>query len=80
MIDSVNIQYTDWDIDWCYLRIPNKENYKFDKYKLGLRGSEITLDKVDSPTFIGLRQRDFNGTISCEIAIVEAKIIRFLCS
>ena len=64
---------TDWDIDWCYLRIPNKENYKFDKDKLGLRGSKITLDKVDSPTFIGLRQRDFNGTISCDLCIEEGE-------
>ena len=64
---------TEWDKDWCYLRIPNKENYKIDKNKLVLKGTDSTLDDVDSPTFIGIRQRDFNATISCNVEITDGE-------
>ncbi len=64
---------TDWDKDWCYLRTPKSENYKFTENKLVLKGTDITLDDIDSPTFIGLRQRDFNATISCEVCISEGE-------
>jgi xylan 1,4-beta-xylosidase len=64
---------TDWDKDWCYLRIPNKKNYKFTKKKLSLMGTDITLDNVDSPTFIGLRQKDFNAIISCDVCLLEGE-------
>ena len=29
--------------------------------------------KVDSPTFIGLRQNDFNAIISCDVCISEGE-------
>lgn len=64
---------TEWNKDWCYLRIPNTENYKFNENSLTLKGTEITLDKADSPTFIGLRQRDFNAIISCDVCISEGE-------
>lgn len=64
---------TEWDKDWCYLRIPNTENYKFNENSLSLKGSEITLDRTDSPTFIGIRQRDFNVTISCDVCISDGE-------
>jgi len=34
-----------------------------------LNGTDITLDMVDSPTFVGMRQRDFNADISVEINV-----------
>jgi alpha-N-arabinofuranosidase len=64
---------TDWDKDWCYLRIPHFENYLFEKDSLKLKGTEITLDDADSPTFIGLRQKDFNVVISCDICISDGE-------
>ncbi|MGG7059148.1 glycoside hydrolase family 43 protein [Clostridium tertium] len=70
---SYTFENTDWDKEWCYLRIPNSANYKFTRNKLSLRGTEITLDKEDSPTFIGLRQRDFNANISCDISIFDGE-------
>ncbi|MGG7144287.1 glycoside hydrolase family 43 protein [Clostridium nigeriense] len=70
---TYTFENTDWDKDWCYLRIPNSENYKFTRNKLRLRGTDITLDKKDSPTFIGLRQKDFNANISCDISIFEGE-------
>lgn len=60
---------TKWNIDWCYLRHPNKNSYELYENKAVLHGCEITLDDADSPTFIGLRQRDFCGEISCKIDI-----------
>lgn len=64
---------TDWDKDWCYLRLPSAENYSLYENKITLIGSEVTLDKVDSPTFIGLRQKDFNATISCDVSISDGE-------
>lgn len=64
---------TQWDIDWCYLRWPHTEHYKFEKGKLMLSGTEITLDEADSPTFIGLRQKDFHAVISCDVCMSEGE-------
>lgn len=60
---------TSWDIDWCYLRLPHRENYSLEKDRLQLRGTEITLDQADSPTFIGLRQKDFQVVITCDVTV-----------
>ncbi len=60
---------TKWDIDWCFLRHPRMENYQFADGKAVLAGTDITLDDVDSPTFIGLRQRDFCGEVSCRVSL-----------
>ena len=60
---------TKWNIDWCYLRHPHEENYEFSDNKLTLNGTNITLDEVDSPTFIGIRQKDFNLTLSCNVTV-----------
>lgn len=81
-IDDSIIQYekkcytfenTEWDKDWCYLRLPHFENYLLSGDNLKLKGTEITLDDVDSPTFIGLRQKDFNAVISCDVCISEGE-------
>lgn len=64
---------TDWNMEWCYMRTPNKENYEFSESKLKLKGTEVTIDMVDSPTFIGLRQRDFNAEISCDVCILDGE-------
>lgn len=60
---------TQWNIDWCYLRHPNEISYELYDDKAVLHGSDITLSDIDSPAFIGLRQRDFCGEISCFIGI-----------
>ncbi|CAM3540278.1 glycoside hydrolase family 43 protein [Marinicrinis lubricantis] len=60
---------TEWDKDWCYLRIPHSENYLLEPDKLTLKGTSVTLDQPDSPTFIGIRQRDFNAVISCDVSL-----------
>lgn len=52
---------TEWNKDWIYMRIPNTANYEFAENKLILKGTKVTIDDVASPTFIGLRQKDFNS-------------------
>jgi xylan 1,4-beta-xylosidase len=64
---------TEWDKDWCYLRMPYTENYIFEENKLKLKGTEVTLDKADSPTFLGIRQKDFNAVISCDVCISDGE-------
>lgn len=60
---------TQWNIDWCYLRHPKDSSYELYDDKAVLHGSDITLSDIDSPTFIGLRQRDFCGEICCKVRI-----------
>lgn len=59
---------TDWNKEWIYLRHPDTKNYELSE-KCVLYGSEISLNDVDSPTFIGLRQIDFNMELSVKVSI-----------
>ena len=60
---------TDWGIDWCYLRHPNMSNYELFDDKIIMHGTDITLDDCDTPTFICLRQRDFDFELSVDVSI-----------
>ncbi len=66
---SYTFENTQWNLDWCYIRHPQKENYIFGDGSLTLKGTDVTLDDVDSPTFIGIRQKDFVAEISCHIDV-----------
>ncbi len=70
-----------WNIDWVYLRHPHKENYELSADRAVLHGTDITLDDVDSPTFIGTRQRDFCFTLSADISVDsdEGGITLYMC-
>ncbi len=59
---------TDWNLDWCRLRHPREENYSLSDSSVKLTGTDITLDQADSPTFIGIRQKDFCAEISCNVS------------
>ena len=56
-------------VDWCFLRHPVLENYHFNSEKFILKGTDKTLDSVDSPTFLALRQKDFSGSVTCNVSI-----------
>lgn len=45
---------------WSYLRDYHKENYEFIENGLRLRGTGISLNQADSPTFAGVRQSEFD--------------------
>ena len=72
---------TDWNIDWCYLRHPNADNYELSESKAVLHGTSINLDETDSPTFIGLRQRDFCFELSVNVSVDdgEAGVTVYMC-
>lgn len=60
---------TDFGIDWSKLRKPIETDYELSKEKVILHGSHLTLDDVDAPTFLALRQRDFQLELCCEVKI-----------
>lgn len=60
---------TSWKIDWCHLRRPDFDNYEFYDDTIVLHGSGITLDDIDSPAFIAMRQRDFEFELSVKLCI-----------
>ncbi len=60
---------TDINIDWCFLRHPVTENYDLSKERFILKGTDITLDMADTPTFVGIRQRDFDMSLETDITV-----------
>ena len=50
-----------------YLRNPHTENYIRDteNKRLILKGTRVTLNDADSPTWIGIRQKDFDYGNPC---------------
>lgn len=60
---------TDFGIDWCFIRHPHEENYELSKNGAVLKGTEISLNEADSPTFVGIRQRDFCFELSVNAAV-----------
>lgn len=71
---------TDWNIDWCYLRHPQTENYELSS-KAVLHGTQVRLNDTASPTFIGLRQKDFMGALRCNVSANrgEAGVTAYMC-
>ncbi|MDR0943754.1 MAG: glycoside hydrolase family 43 protein [Ruminococcus sp.] len=57
------------DKNYICLRNPHKENYIITDEKITLIGTDITLDDVDSPTFLGLRQLEFNAVITSNVKL-----------
>lgn len=53
----------------CYLRDPKMENYCFEKNTsaLYLRGTSVTLEDVASPTFLGVRQSEFDTELTAKV-------------
>lgn len=67
-LPEFTFENTDFGVDWCFLRHPRTQNYELAGERAVLRGTDITLDDADSPTFIGLRQRAFDMELSCDAA------------
>lgn len=80
-LPEFTFENTDFGVDWCFLRHPHTENYELGGENAVLRGTDITLDDVDSPTFIGLRQRAFDMELSCDVTADcgEAGVTVYMC-
>lgn len=69
--DRYHVSFTDTDLTncrWCYLRDYQKENYVFEDGILKLRGTKVTLEEADTPTFAGIRQSEFNTELSVTVS------------
>lgn len=64
---------TSWDKEWIYLRKPNLGKYHLEENCATLEGSELTLEDVDSPTFLGIRQIDFDMTLTVDVTLDAAQ-------
>ena len=78
---TYTFENTAWNVDWCYLRHPALERYELTHGKAVLHGTGITLDQVDSPTFLGIRQRDFHMNLAVDVVIdvAEAGVTVYSC-
>lgn len=56
------------DLRWSYLRDYHKENYQFTDRGLRLKGTKITLDEADTPTFAGIRQSEFHTCLNVAVS------------
>jgi alpha-N-arabinofuranosidase len=52
---------------WCYLRDPVFENYEFFDDGIRLRGTCVSLNDIDSPTFLGIRQSEFHTNLAVKV-------------
>ncbi len=68
-------------LERCFLRHPIEENYELKNDKAILRGTEKTLDDAENPTFVGIRQREFNGCITAQVRLDkgEAGLTAYMC-
>ncbi|MGN0695650.1 MAG: family 43 glycosylhydrolase [Oscillospiraceae bacterium] len=81
VLGEYTFKNTDPNIEWSYLRKHHPENYTLSDEKYILRGTDITLDEVDSPTFIALRQREFRFEMSADVTVDsgEGGITVYMC-
>lgn len=71
-------QRTSYDVDleqmdlghprWRYLRDYHKENYEYADGVMKLRGTAITLEEADTPTFIGVHQSEFDTSLKVTVS------------
>jgi alpha-N-arabinofuranosidase len=61
---------TDFGIDYLYIRNPVTENYTLTPEKITLRGTDKRLSEAASPTFIGLRQKEFDADICVNMHLI----------
>jgi len=61
--------------EWNYLRNPLTSNYSLSEKKgsLRLKATQVTLQDVDSPTFVGRRQQHVNFKATTSLNIFDAK-------
>lgn len=69
----LTFENTDWNKEWIYLRHSRRENYELGEGRLVLKGTEVTLEEQDSPTFLGIRQTDFDMEFSVQVELDDGE-------
>lgn len=59
--------------NWVYLRNPSMNNYTLSSKGLTIKGSNVNLNSMDSPTFVAVRQQDIDFQASAVLTLDEAK-------
>lgn len=71
---SYTIGNTKPGVEWCFMRNPDMENYRFSADRIELFATEGSLnDESGSPTFTCIRQREMNGQVSCFLSVEEGQ-------
>lgn len=52
---------------WCHLREYHSEDYQFNGNSVRLRGNRFSLNDVDAPTFLGVRQSEFETQLEVTV-------------
>ncbi len=52
---------------WCYMRDYEPDRYVFGDHSITLTGSEVTLEDEDIPTFLGIRQAEFETELTATV-------------
>lgn len=55
------------NLRWVYLRDYRRENYDEKDGVIRLKGTEVTLNDADSPTFVGVRQSEFDTCLKVSV-------------
>ena len=63
---------TDWTKEWAFLRDVHPEDYVLEDRWAVLRGSALSLNDLASPTFVGMRQKEFDMEMS---VLLDLKVI-----
>ncbi|MGN1154574.1 MAG: family 43 glycosylhydrolase [Agathobacter sp.] len=68
-------------VRWCHLREYEPENYNFTKKGADLCGNAHTLEETECPTFLGIRQSEFDTELSVDVESEgdEAGVTFYLC-
>lgn len=59
--------------NWVYLRNPHMDNYILSPEGLALKGSDVDLNSIESPTYVAVRQQDINFNVSTVVSLGECK-------
>lgn len=54
--------------EWYFLKNPAEENYRFNDGRFELLASDRLSDPNGNPTFVGVRQKEHNLTVSCGVS------------
>lgn len=66
-------QNTEWNKDWRFLRIIDRDKYVFEKNELKIRRSKDTLDTCGCPSFVGLHQKEFDMDLSVNVTVNDGE-------
>lgn len=61
------------DMRWIYLRDRREECYREESGTLALKGTQIALNEADSPTFVGVRQSEFDTKLRVTVSGAAAE-------